>query len=446
MGAPPPESDAALARLAAASPDARAKIVLDLVASHPDGRLELAGGAERRPDLRGVELPGARLRAADLAFADLDEARLAGAVLSQAVMRSAALVSADLRGVDFTGADLSDAGMGEANLENALLEDSNLERASLRFANLRGAVLEGARLAEADLWGATLDGADLRDAAMRGASVGDASAVGADFSRVDARDTDWTNAVLTGGRFAGADLRGAVLKGAGLTGAVFAGAQLRDLDLTACDLTHTHWEGANLGHTRLAVDQLGGAVGEEVERRHAAAALSYLALERNFIDLGDADGASWAYRRRRRMQKRAQADRSGEALKAGDLAAAAAGGAVFLGDQLVEWICDYGESLSRVFLALAAVYIGFTLLYDVTGAVERIAASPAGAPPRVTHDLGDLAAFSLMAMTTSGSAASASASLAGSSVGVAMLTGLQALLGIFLTGLLGFVAGARIRR
>nr|MDQ2860481.1 hypothetical protein [Pseudomonadota bacterium] len=120
------------------------------------------------------------------------------------------------------------------------------------------------------------------------------------------------------------------------------------------------WEGANLGHTRLAVDHLGGAVGEEVERRHAAAALSYLALERNFVDLGDSDGASWAYLRRRRMQKRAQADNARAALKARDLAAAASSGAVFLGDQAVEWICDYGESLGRVFLALAAVYVGFT--------------------------------------------------------------------------------------
>ncbi|MDQ2860482.1 MAG: hypothetical protein M3T55_07110 [Pseudomonadota bacterium] len=81
----------------------------------------------------------------------------------------------------------------------------------------------------------------------------------------------------------------------------------------------------------------------------------------------------------------------------------------------------------------------------MTGAVERIALTP-GAAPKVTHDIGDLAAFSLMAMTTSGSASSASANLVGANVSVALLTGLQALLGIFLTGLLGFVAGARIRR
>lgn len=446
MNAAYANGDGIFQRLRAASPEARAEIVGELIAGHAEGKLELAGAADRRPDLRGLPLPGARLRGARLAFTDMNEASLPGAILSQAELRFAALESADLRDVDFTGADLSDAGMGEANLQNALLEDANLERASLRFANLRGAVLEGAHMAGADLWGAALDGADLRDASMRGASVGDASAAGADLSRADARETDWTNAVLDGARLAGADLRGAVLKGARLANAVLSGTRLQGLDLTACDLAHAHFEGAELDHTRLTVEQLGGAVGEEIDGQYAAAALSYLALERNFVDLGDGGAASWAYRRRRRMQKRAAGARSREALKAGDISSSAAGLAVYLGDQMVEWICDYGESLTRVFLALALVYVGFTLVYGLTGSVARITLVPAGAPPRITRNILDLAVFSLMAMTTSGGASTVSANLVGAGVPVALLSGVQALLGIFLTGLLGFVAGNRIRR
>ena len=55
----------------------------------------------------------------------------------------------------------------------------------------------------------------------------------------------------------------------------------------------------------------------------------------------------------------------------------------------------------------------------------------------------DLAVFSLGAMTTSGAESSL---LVSSSLFVKLLTGIQALTGIFLTGLLGFVAGHRIRR
>ena len=90
------------------------------------------------------------------------------------------------------------------------------------------------------------------------------------------------------------------------------------------------------------------------------------------------------------------------------------------------------------------VYVGFMTIYGVIGGVDRITLLPSGGQDvRVTRRLLDLAVFSLGAMTTSGAE---SATLVTASLYVKLLTGVQALSGIFLTGLLGFVAGHRIRR
>lgn len=439
-----PEGDATvMAALAAAAAAERREIVEQAIAAHPDGRLRLTGDPTSGAALAGAALSGLRLRRAGLAFADLRGAELVDAHLASADLRSAQLEHADARGSDLTGADLSDARLGEAKLAGSLLEETDLTRASLRFADLREAVLEGARMDGADLWGAVLEGADLSDVSMRGARVGEAFARGADLTRADLRDTLWTNTDLRDATLIDADLRGAVLKGANLAGASLAGAQLQEANLLTCHLAGVHWADARLTKTRMVVGQLGDGVGEHQGTRHAAAARAYLALERNFIDLGDPAAASWAYRRRRRMEKQATRDRAIEAAKAGHAALSALEWARFAGDQLVEWVCDYGESLPRVAATLLTVFVVFAILYGVTGSVLRQEAGPHGQVQVVTHDPVDLAIFSLGAMTTSGLP---TVTLTPVNVYVNLLSGVQALFGIFLTGLLGFVAGARIRR
>jgi uncharacterized protein YjbI with pentapeptide repeats len=435
---------AIVARLEGAPPAVRLMILETMIASHPEGRLHLPGDENRRPDLGAMELSEVRWRQAVLCFANLQGADLTDSHLASADLRGAALDHADLSRADLSGADLSGAGMGETVLADALLEDANLDRVSLRFANLRGAILEGSRLTGADLWGAVLEGADLSDTAMRGALAGEVMAAGADLSRADLRDTDWTGARLSGATLVDADLRGAVLKGADLRGASLAGAQLQEVSLTTCELAGAHWADARLSKTRMKRGQLGPVVGEEAERKYEAAGQAYLALERNFIELGDPGAASWAYRRRRRMEKFATRGRAATAARNGHMIEAAIEGIRFCGDQLVEWICDYGESISRVFLTLAVVFTLFTVLYGVTGSVLRAETGPQGQQLQVvTRDPVDLAIFSLMAMTTSGLP---TITLTPVNVYVNILTGFQALFGIFLTGLLGFVAGARIRR
>ena len=83
------------------------------------------------------------------------------------------------------------------------------------------------------------------------------------------------------------------------------------------------------------------------------------------------------------------------------------------------------------------VYVVFIGVYYSAGAVVRIADGA------VTRDLGDLAVFSLLAMTTSGNAA---VGLTARQDMVHLFTSIQAFLGVTLFGLLGFVLGNRIRR
>lgn len=90
------------------------------------------------------------------------------------------------------------------------------------------------------------------------------------------------------------------------------------------------------------------------------------------------------------------------------------------------------------------MFVGFAILYGVTESVVRVGRGPDGAEARaVTTAPSDLAVFSLLALTTSGSPA---VGLVPRDQFVHFLTGVQALFGIALTGLLGFVAGNRIRR
>ena len=96
--------------------------------------------------------------------------------------------------------------------------------------------------------------------------------------------------------------------GANLRDAVLRDARLQEVGLSQCEIAHIFLGGAKLDDTQLRLKQLDGAIGEELAGDFERAAQGYLALERNFEGLGDHDAASWAYRRRRRMQKRGRAN------------------------------------------------------------------------------------------------------------------------------------------
>ena len=425
-------------RLASLAPAERTAEVLRLIAAHPDRRLELPPCDGQPATLNEIDLGAGGRDPLDLRRSDLH-----GASLRLAKLRGVVLEEANLAETDLAGADLREAVLSGANLRNAMLEETDLCGAVVRFAHCQGAVLEGARLVRADLWGTDFEEAVLSGADLQGAILTEANLRGADLRGADLRDVTLKQANLEGANLQGADLRGATFGDANLNGAILRDAQLQGAVLTHCRIEHLHLADAWLERTRLRREQLGEAIGEEQAGEYELARRGYLALERNFNEIGDPDARSWAYRRKRRMQKREILRQARQAWAERRWGAALTACARFAGDQLAEWVCDYGESVPRVLASLLTVYVFFAFLYGVTGSVVRVETTPQGPARILTRRPLDLAIFSLLALTTSGTPA---VGLLPRNEFVHLLTGMQALLGISLTGLLGFVVGNRIRR
>ena len=132
------------------------------------------------------------------------------------------------------------------------------------------------------------------------------------------------------------------------------------------------------------------------------------------------------------------------AARAGGQWGAAAGWyAKYAGDQAVEWLCDYGESIKRVLVAMLSVYLVFTLLYGLSDGVVRTVETSSGLVRVPTRNPVDWAIFSMSAMTTSGKQP---VGLLPRNEWIQVLTGIQSVLGIALAGLVGFVFGNSSRR
>jgi uncharacterized protein YjbI with pentapeptide repeats len=436
--------------LAAAAADQKREIVVELIQRHPQG-LKFSSHDRQgfEVDSRKLRLKpspfnrGVDLESINLQGVNLDRIDLPAATLRKADLRGAELNRANLTGVDFAGALLQGAALGEANLRGAMLEDADLESANLRFANLRGSILEGANLAHADLWGSNLEAVALTNANLEAAVLNEANLEQADLVGACLKNATIEKANLRGAKLVGANLSGAHMKGADLRDAVLAEARLEQVDLLSCDLTHVYLADSWLERTRCSKEQFGNAIGEEVAGDFKGAEKGYLALERNFEGLGDSVAARWAYCKRRRMGKLFAYDMAIQSFKHRDGSNTLRWYARYAADQFVEWLCDYGESVPRVMASMMTVYVLFIVLYKLTHSVVRTYQTAGGLVQVPTGKLMDLAIFSLLAMTTSGSPA---VGLQPSSEVVHLLTGTEALLGIGLTGLLGFVAGNRMRR
>jgi uncharacterized protein YjbI with pentapeptide repeats len=440
-------------RLARSSPAERAELVLRLIDPSAEARLRLPSADGVTATLDEIDLSRGSLCLRFEAAAappwwdaarrgiDLSRADLRGASLRGARLAGANLEGANLAGADLAGADLEGALLDGADLTGAFVEDAVFRGARMRFANLGGAALEGAKLAGADLWGARLSGADLDRTDLHGANLTEADLADSDLRGCDLRDAVLSGANLSGSRLQGSDLQGAALTGANLAGAVLRDAKLQAVSLTGCDVTHAHFADAWLDRTRLLREQLGGAIGEELAGEYELARRGYLALERNFDEIGETDASSWAYRRKRRMQKLAARRRARTAFADRDFGAAAWSSLDYVSHLLTEWVCDYGESIPRVLLSMVALFALFLALYAATGSVVR--QEDAAGRREVTRRADDLALYSLTAMISPGNPPE---NLFPSNNAAQLLTGGQSFLGIFLIGLLGFVAGNRIRR
>ncbi len=366
-------------------------------------------------DLRKADLRGASLRGCDLSGADLEEADLTGADLA-----GARLPGANLSGATLAGAQFEDADLCGAKLRHAAGGRAVFDGAALRGADLWGAKFATAALGRADLTGATLEEGDFTDAELDGAVLVRAVLRRANFARAD----------LTG-----ADLRETALLGADLSGAVLKDARLDGVPLQGCKLAGAFFADCWLDRSRLTTDQLGGVVGEERAGRFADARRAYLALERNFETLGDPDAASWAYRRKRRMEKWAYWQTARDDWRAGRRLAAGRQVARFGNLLFVELLCDYGEGIPRALASIGVLFLVFAVLYGVTGSVLR--------DKEVTRRPLDLATYSLLTMAQLDTTQSG---LEPRAKFVYLLRGVEVLMTIFLTGLVGFVVGNRIRR
>lgn len=243
---------------------------------------------------------------------------------------------------------------------------------------------------------------------------------------------------------------------ADLQGANLKHANLQDVDLTDTQSAEAiRLFRARLERTNLTREQLGDALGEDKSKDYYQAKEAYLGLKNNFETMGRYDDASWAYIKERKMERmmnhpgfarRFYAEVEGlpedanwrckkwwafclrHTLKC-------------MADWLVELLCGYGESFFRVLGTLAAVYVLFTLGYGLTWSVMRVTAGPEGITRMLTGNPVDWAIFSLGALTTM-----EPSGLEPRNNIVQVVAGLEALLGVFLTGLLGFVVANRIRR
>jgi hypothetical protein len=236
--------------------------------------------------------------------------------------------------------------------------------------------------------------------------------------------------------------------------------------LSAAIITRIRISDAWLDRTRLTWEQLGGAIGEDLAGEYGRAKRGYLILKQNFDDLGDYDAASQAYRKERRMEKLEARQKArtifakhkwrkvtAYLVRKRKRRTAAAYFATwrtiadyctkYIIDQCVELICDYGEGIRNVVISLAAVWIGFALIYWVIAGVWGPWQDLGSMQVRhITRNPIDLFSFSLGAMVT----LEPSDLEARSILIMRILMPLEALLGIFFAGLLGFVVGNRIRR
>ena len=185
-------------------------------------------------------------------------------------------------------------------------------------------------------------------------------------------------------------------------------------------------------------------MGEELAEEYGAARDAYVVLEQNFRSLGNGDGASWAFRKGRRMGKLGSRDAARAAWRGRDWRAFARHGLAWLSDGFVEWLCDYGESLWRVMRAFFTLILVFATFYGATQSLMRVTHGPTGAEVRtVTESPFDLLVYSFLNML---STSAPDIGLKPAAPLFYLVTSLQGAVGIVLIGLFGYVLGNRMHR
>lgn len=297
----------------------------------------------------------------------------------------------------------------------------------------------------------------LRCAKFTYAKLRNANFYKADLTEADLRFSDLSRAVLVD----------TVLMGANLFSALLQDANLLNADLRQADLYLARFS----GKTNLRRESIGERILQEdlcaykafierailpdsqndtehhLEDRFLKAKRVYESLRLHFIENGYLSDATWAYLRERRMSK----------LWAGQQAKAAwqqkhrwKGIKLLVkwtSDWIVELLCDYGESAWRVIAWMLAILfvIGPTLItllggLNWTGHNQAVYLNLNRSWQRWSYAYLQYLLYMIDTLTTANFA-----ELVPRTDAVRLLSGFMSMIGIFLTGLLGFVAGNRIR-
>lgn len=454
----------------------------DLWASSCEGfcglsRRELLRMIEENGGPEGLDLTGKNLSGLDLGTeAIIGELRSAKGGESEAYPPWVHVLDGEPRGLNLRLSLLHAALLWDTDLCGANLEGADLRHANLTRAKLSTVHAEGARMWMANLAGADLRGADLRRADLHSSNLREGDLSGANLESARLVKAFLYAANLRGVRMVGADVRDAYFKLANLQR-----ADLRGLDLISAEsLEGAYFHGAKLQGVDVTRRHLGEVVGEERDGEYLLAMDAYRALKNSFRDSGRYDDAGWAYVRERMMErmthhpKLARRYYSASAvltpLYGKNLAERGPGAHAqdrlgrptaptrrrgrrveqvarwsyfylkhtgkWLADWVVEAVCGYGESVVRVLATLLGLWFIAALWYRVCwGVIGSDGASVTG--------FGDYLLYSLAGLTTT----SFDHLRPRLHVGwVPLVTAIEALLGIFLTGLLGFVLANRIRR
>ncbi len=259
-------------------------------------------------ELREVQLPGVHLRRACLPGADLRGANLAGGALGEIQLDGRAPESRHPSGRGPAGRHPRRERAGRGDLRDALLEEAPCAARRCASPCSHGAVLEHAHLNGADLWGASGEGTLCAHADFSQAILREASFPGMQAERVCLRGADLWNASLAGLTCAVPTCATRICHHTKLRGAILSEARLQGLVLYDCDITHVYLADAWMDRTMLRQEQLGGR-----DRRGArggvrgSGAAATRCWSETLAQLGDTEATSWAYLKRRRMQKLAQA-------------------------------------------------------------------------------------------------------------------------------------------
>lgn|GEM_PF-1948406 len=387
-------------RLEKVSATEKTNIVLRLIEKHPEHILSLPERDGLVADLTGIDISNETIKK-----------------LRSKIQKVPSWWHPTLEGINLADADLRGAKMDFANLKGANLSYAQLQRTVASYANLDKTFLTNADFQNAKLYNTSFQGAKLDATNFSEAYLGSAN-----FEEAHFTNTYFDNAHLES-------------------------AKLKDVDLSDVSLKNIFISGAWLNKTRIQQKKLGKAIGEELEHEFANAKRGYLALKQNFDDLGDYAAASWAYCRERRMEKAEAWETARAAYREQKWRDAITNYFKFATDLIVEWLCDYGESVWRVvgWMTVLLFVVGPILFSGLGGIVwtkelsrEYLALS--GLPKFLLW-------YRIYLLYTLDTLTTASFSgLQPINDAVKLGSGFFAIAGIVLAGLLGFVAGNRIRR